>query len=101
MTETQLALLGALFGGVGLKVVGDLLNKWLNRGKEQFDEAAAIRAELRTEVQKLRAEIGELRQEAERWKERYYKLLQEYLDLNSRHQIILAELEELREEGPK
>lgn len=97
MTETQIALIGALFGGAGLKIIGDLTGKWVNRGREQFDEATAIRKELREELDKVREELSELKAEVDEWKEKYYKLLQEYLDLNTKYKLVEAELTELKE----
>lgn len=69
-----LALIGTVFGGVGLKIVESLLN----RGKTQTDVAAQIRAELRTDVQALRDEIRKVETELDMWKAKYYALLDQF-----------------------
>lgn len=72
-----LALLGALFGGAGLK----LLEGHLSKPKHEADQATAFRNELRTDVKELRAEYGRVQQEVVKWKDKYYALLEQYLTL--------------------
>jgi hypothetical protein len=69
-----LAVIGTIFGGAGLKIV----ESFLNRGKAQSDVAAAIRAELRTDVQGLRDEVRKLENELDTWKAKYYDLLDQF-----------------------
>lgn len=71
-----LALLGTIFGGIGLKIVESLLT----RSKTQTDLAAQIRAELRVDVQSLRDEIKRLDAELDLWKSKYYQLLETLLE---------------------
>lgn len=99
MTDAQYALLGALFGGTGLKVLGDLVGKWIKRGHEAFDEQVVLRKELRDEVQALREEISELRDQVDQWKQRYYTLLQEYVELTSLYKSMEMELHKLRNDA--
>jgi chromosome segregation ATPase len=87
------ALMGTVFGGVGLKVV----EQWLGRAKERATEAAGIREELRKEIDALRAQIEkanaeELRLEAqiEEWRGKYY-------DLRDEKQQVVTELTILKD----
>jgi cell division protein FtsB len=77
-TEAYLALAGTLFGGAGLK----LLESALGRKKQEFDQSAAVRSELRVELnalkaeaEKLHVESDKLRDEIDLWRSRYYSLV--------------------------
>lgn len=63
-----IALLGAMFGGAGLKVT----EAWLGKNKVKVDDARVIRDELRTDMTNLRAEVQELETERDEWREKYY-----------------------------
>lgn len=69
-----LALIGTIFGGVGLKVLDSILS----RSKTKTDLAAQIRAELRTDVQALRDEVRKLETELDTWKAKFYDLLDQF-----------------------
>jgi malate synthase len=69
---TVLALLGTIFGGVGLKVT----EAFLGKKKVQSDEAASIRKELREDVNSLRQQIKEQKMETDKWRDEYYKSLE-------------------------
>jgi hypothetical protein len=69
-----LALIGTIFGGVGLKIVEGFLNK----SKVKADIAADIRAELRADVAALREEVRSLTDELDKWKAKYYVLLDQF-----------------------
>ena len=85
------ALIGALFGGAGLKVV-----EWvLTRADRSFEEATVIRRELRAEVVELRKEVSRLEAELDEWKQRYYELLKQYNVLEGRYRILEAKYSEL------
>src|SRR6478609_9438782 len=88
-----IALIGTIFGGVGLKVV----EQWLGRAKERSTEAAGIREELRKEIDALRVQIEksnaeELRLEGmiDEWRSKYY-------DLRDEKQQVVTELTILKE----
>jgi hypothetical protein len=74
MDPAVIALIGTVFGGAGLKAIESLLN----RSKTQSDVASQIRAELRTDVQALRAELDKLEKELDAWKAKYYDLLDQF-----------------------
>lgn len=100
MSETWIALISALFGGVGLKVAEYLI---FTKNKK-LDEASAIRLELREEVKSLRKEIKEVNDELSSWKDKYYNLLnkynhlqQDYNELKDKHDD-LEKIVQLRSE---
>lgn len=70
MTEPILALLAALFGGVGLKVIESLLSRSTHRA----DIAKEIRDELREEAANLREQLTSIESRLDRWKRQYYDL---------------------------
>jgi peptidoglycan hydrolase CwlO-like protein len=74
MSEALLALLGAIFGGAGLKLIEALLSR--NRAK--IDAATEFRKELREEVTLLREELSKARKEIDEWRERYYSIMEKY-----------------------
>lgn len=86
MDAAILALLGTIFAGVGLELVRALLS----RGQKRVDAATELRQELRQEGETLKAEAAKLREEIRQvekeldaWKEKYFLLLQEYLEIKN------------------
>lgn len=80
--------MGTIFGGAGLKFI----ESWLGRAKERAAESAAIREELRKEIESLRLQLAtaateEQRLEAliEEWRAKYY-------DLRDEKQKVVTEL---------
>lgn len=74
------ALMGTIFGGAGLKII----ESWLGRAKVKADQGAAIRDELRRDIEGLRKQLenGEIEQRrleglVEEWRAKYYELLGE------------------------
>lgn len=59
------ALLGALFGGVGLKIV----EKFLNRSVE----ARATRQDYRLEIKELQDRLDKVESEVDTWRQRFYE----------------------------
>lgn len=70
LSEPVLALLAAIFGGAGLKVIETLLS----RSSKRADIAKEIRDELRGEVDGLRKQLSAIEQRLDRWKRQYYDL---------------------------
>lgn len=79
MDTAWIALIGTVFGGAGLKVLENILS----RGQSKDDLATSLRQELRKDSTDLRVELKGLEKELDKWKERYYLLLQEYLEIKS------------------
>lgn len=65
-----LALVGAVFGGVGLKA----LEHYLTRPKIKEDAASEFRRELREEITTLRTELRRTEEDLEQWRTKYYVL---------------------------
>lgn len=71
-----IALIGTVFGGVGLKG----LEAFLARGSNKEDAASQLRDELRSDSKSLRKELRQQEKSLDGWKEKYFMLLQEYLE---------------------
>jgi hypothetical protein len=69
--EALLALIGTVFGGVGLKLIEQLLG----RNKRRDDLAASLRTELRTDLTGLRADNDRLERDVDEWRDKYYRLV--------------------------
>lgn len=74
ISQAWLALIGALLGGSGLKVI----EHWLNKSKVKDDSATSFRKELREEVTSLREELRKAEKELDEWRDKYYALVDEY-----------------------
>lgn len=79
MDTAWIALIGTLLGGAGLKVT----EKVLARGGEEIDVATKMREELREESAALKEELREADKQLDLWKEKYFALMAEYLDIKS------------------
>ncbi|WMI33553.1 hypothetical protein SEA_KENREY_186 [Streptomyces phage Kenrey] len=75
ISQAWLALLGALLGGSGLKFI----EHWLNRSKVKEDAAAQMRTELRDEIKVLREELRTVEDELDKWRGKYYELMDEFM----------------------
>lgn len=78
MGDAWLALAGTVFGGVGLKVIEQILG----RTGRKDDTAFRFRDELRIEINGMRSEMDKLRAETERldddldsWRTKYFSLV--------------------------
>jgi septal ring factor EnvC (AmiA/AmiB activator) len=79
MDAAWIALIGTVFGGVGLKVV----DHYLSKNKVKIDDAARIRDELRIEITNLREEVQKLEAERDKWREDYWSLREQIADLHT------------------
>lgn len=77
MDTAWIALIGTLFGGAALKIVEGLFAK----GTTKVDLATSLREELRKESTQLKEEVRLAEHELDTWKEKYYNLYQEYIDI--------------------
>ncbi len=71
---TWVAIIVALFGGAGVKVV----ERWLSRGQIADDGQLKLRDELRLELNRLREELEKTEKELDETRARYFKLLEEF-----------------------
>lgn len=88
ISETQAALLSAVFGGAGVK----LLEKLLSRRSDAFTESEKIRAELRAQLETSRKELDEWKTEADDWREKYWGQVQVCIELQSENEKLKNEL---------
>jgi hypothetical protein len=77
MIEPALALMAAIFGGVGLKVIESVLN----RSKVKNDLETQMRSELRGDVIILKEELDKIEAALDVWKKKYYALLVSFNEL--------------------
>lgn len=109
MSDPILYVLASVFGGVAGVILKGAFD-WL-RGRnsastalkiKQIDVATELRKEMRGEIVKLRQELKQVSGEVDRWREEYYAVLQENIQLKSDIERIEAEykqeIEELRGE---
>ena len=77
MAEPMIALIAALFGGVGLKIIETLLNK----SHSKNDLQTQMRSELRRDVMSLKDELEDIDNSLDRWKKKYYALILSFNEL--------------------
>lgn len=96
MDPAVIALVGTVFGGVGLKVA----ESWLGRSKVKVDDAARLRDELRLEITAQREEIKQLEEARDKWREESYRLKSELMRMETEVTLLRAELSKLKPQGP-
>ena len=88
--EGYLAL-GAIAGAIVSKIGSVIIRR-------QFSEAADIRKELRDETHKLAKRVDEVSRELDTWKDKYYKLTNENIELRLECRHLRNEIEKLKSE---
>lgn len=89
ISQAWLALLGALLGGSGLKVI----EYWLNRSRVRDDSATQMRTELREEIKGLREELRTVEDELDKWRGKYYELMDEFMKAKSDLTLALRDVQ--------
>jgi len=74
------SLMGAIFGGVGLSVA----NNWLQRTKDKRDYGTELRGELREENKELRDDNRDLRNEIDSLRVKYLAALTKIEEMTSK-----------------
>lgn len=77
--ETYGAVISAVVGGLGIKII----DKMLSKRSETYVEAAKIREDLRAENVILRQENTALELDRDHWREKYYSHVEQVLHLPS------------------
>jgi hypothetical protein len=90
--EAWLALIGAIMGTSGLKVVEHILS----RAGSKETLAKALRDELKQEIAQLKKEIDETEDDVDHWKQRYYSLIEAYIEQSS---MLMGAAIQLKEHG--
>jgi hypothetical protein len=74
-----------LFVGLGSAIIGSLGTKFfdvkLSRKKMQVDYASQIRSEQRAELLSLRFDYQALERQADKWREKYFEVVEENIEL--------------------
>lgn len=68
LSSGQIAAISGLLIGLGLRIV----EKFLNKGKDNLEEHVALRKELREELDAVKEELYGLRKEVDEWRQKYY-----------------------------
>ena len=71
---TWVAIIAAVFGGAGVKMI----EKWLNRSNDKEDSGFKLRTELREELERLREELEKTKDELDEYREKYYGLMEQF-----------------------
>lgn len=86
-------------GSLGM-VIGSLITTILTGRQKKtqliYEEAAALRREMRTDILKLQQQVEELTSDLDEWKEKYYALADENIVLMGRCQKLESEVMEMR-----
>lgn len=89
------SIIGALFGGVILKVVEGLMG----RRKVKEDIATTIRDELRKEITELRDRIDLQDSQIADWKTKYFTLLEQFVGVKGELNFMMRRVKEMSDEG--
>ena len=90
--EASAAVIAALFGGIGIKV----LEKLMNKKSEAFNEAAKLREELRNELVVVRKEADDWQTDADEWRTKFYTKVEETIHLNQQIETLRLEIHRLK-----
>lgn len=78
-------LVMALFGGGAVAMIIQYLLKYLKDSKEMtLSNEEKLRQELQEQIDDMKAEIKELRGEVNVWKQKYFELYEEHIQLKTR-----------------
>lgn len=87
-TEIWVAIIGAVSGTIGLKLI-----EWiLSRGDRGEDRATQYRTELREDVAALKKDLNKALDNLDVWKEKYYRLLEQFVVLQSQLRISMDDI---------
>lgn len=93
MTEAWIAVVSATIGGVGVKLV----EVFASRPAREFEQATAIREELRLELATVRGEMTRYSIELDQWREKYFSLLAEHVKLKELYVRLEHEVTSMRD----
>lgn len=90
-----IALIGTIFGGVGLKMA----EHWLGKNRVKTDDASKIRDELRLQITAQKEEIRDLEEQVDKWRSDYYALRDKYSELQTELTLAVAQIKSRAEEA--
>lgn len=90
-------LTSVLGGGAGLKLFEYLTQK----NKLAVEEGRSIREDLRIEIREVREDVRRVQGELDEWKDKYFRLLEEYTELKAKCESMDEQLATFRAELQK
>lgn len=76
--------IAAIFGGGALGAMMQSLFKYFTRKKElHLSNEDKLRLELQSQIDEMKAELKELRGEVIAWKQKYFELYEEHIELRT------------------
>jgi len=97
LTPIIIALISTGIGGLGLKG----FEHFLNKKSKQTDVATDIREELRTDARYAREELKKAEIDLDELRDKYFKLMQESLEIKSQLQEFIKYIDNLKAEQKK
>lgn len=89
VVQSIIAVVVALFGGAGLKIV----ERWLSRGQVKEDYGLKLRTELREDLNRLRTQLEETETELDQWREKYFTLLEQFVNAKAKLEDALTTIQ--------
>lgn len=93
--DTTMAIMSALFGGAGVK----LLDKMLSSRSEFLAETEQLQEALRKELNRVSEEISDARTDSDEWRDKYWKLVEENAKCRAENVNLQQELEFVKSEN--
>ena len=94
LTETTTAIIAALFGGAGVKI----LDKVLSNRSQYLQETERLRTELRQDVERLSEELVAQKEEADEWRKKYWELVESTVQLKASNTVAHQAIDSMKEE---
>lgn len=97
LNSAVIALVGTVFGGAGLKAVEAFINRSrdkIEKEKSDAEIASHMREELRGEITELRKELRQVEGELDAWRQKYYDLLDQFIQVKTSLDASLRQMKE-------
>lgn len=94
LSETTTAIIAALFGGAGVKI----LDKVLSNRSQYLAETERLRTELRQDVERLSEEVIAQKEEADEWRKKYWELVESTVQLKASNTVAHQAIDSMKEE---
>jgi chromosome segregation ATPase len=93
-SEAGTAILSAIFGGAGVKII----DKILSHRSEYLDENHRMRGELREQIEALTEELESTKIHSDEWRGKYWTLFEDNAQLKAQIAALHVETDSLRSE---
>lgn len=94
ISDTTTAIIAALFGGAGVK----LLEKILSSRSNYLAETERLRNELRHDVERLSEEVVAQKEESDDWRKKYWELVESTVQLKASNTVAHQAIENMKSE---